>query len=433
MNNTSKGMMVSAILAAVCARGQVPEISNVTFSQDMSTRAVTIQYRLSAAPGIVTVDVRTNNAEGTAVSIGDANITFLSGDVNTLVEPSESLRTITWLARKSWPDHKITDQSVSVKVTAWATNTPPDYLVADLLDSTNIHYYTSAEALPDGGLSNAVYRTTRLVMRRIHATGITWPMGARGELTTDAAEETPHNVTLSNDYYIGIFECTQAQWNNIKTGEWPSYWHNEGDKYGRPVEQVSYNMIRSTVYPAAPATSSFLGILRTKTGLTLDLPSEAQWEFACRAGCHFEGKWGDGSSIQAKSGASDTNLAALGRYVGNGGRLPDGTAYTNAAPDCTQEHATAIAGGYHPNDWGLYDMHGNIKEWCLDFYAQDIAALNGAVNTGIAPNSSANHVMRGGSWLDNASDCRSARRFQWAGSDDNYNSYGFRIALVIGQ
>ncbi len=445
-----KKLIMASIAVAVSAAIQaaVPDISSITMEQ-ADNRLVTITYTLEDAPAVVTLDVQTNVTGDVWTSIGGEVVCRAEGDVwrrvgDGLAEGDSTTGTITWLPDQSWPDHKIADGGARAVVTAWAMNDTPDYMVVDISYSaaTNSQtYYPSADFLPGGMLSNNIYRTTKLVMRKIMANGVEWTMGSSlFEAQRDADTEATHQVTLTNDYYIGVFEITQAQWALIKTST-PGYFYNPADRAMRPVEEVSYNEIRNsststanTAYdwPADPNPSSFLGLLRTRTGIDFDLPSEAQWEFAARAG-NGDTRWGDGSLI--RNVAIDTNMDLYGRYRPNGGLINGGT----PARDCEATNATAIVGSYLPNSWGLYDMAGNVQEWCLDWFEAGITNYNGKVNIDYA--NSANtlsgeagvyRMVRGGYFGDYAKYSRPAYRANSYKPYDRGYSIGLRVVCTAG-
>jgi len=418
----------------------VPEISGVTMTQ-ASDRLVTITYTLADAPAVVTVDIQTNATGNTWASIGGEAVWNATGDVwrkvgNGLAQGQSFNGTITWRPDLSWPDHKIADGGARAVVTAWALDNTPDYMVVDITATGRADtqtYYPSADFVPSG-VTNGLYKTGALLMRKIMAKGVKWTMGSVAENGRNASREATHQVTLTNNYYIGVYQVTQTQWQQV-TGYNPSNFKTEGSM--RPVEKVSYTDIRqgkgtasdaasatAGVYPADPYVESFLGLLRKKTTLDFDLPSEAQWEFAARAG-NGEGYWGDGSAIQISSN-KDPSLALLGRYQYNGGKTGENSA-TDPAESCGVTNGTAIVGSYAPNAWGLYDVHGNVWEWCLDWYADDITRLNGAVNTA----SGAARVRRGGSWIFAAGFCRPAIRGSGAPTTRNYD-LGFRVLCSAG-
>ena len=436
---------LSAILlaAAVIADPADPQISNVRLAQNCISRRVTVQYDLDEA-AVVTMDVLTNG-----VSIGGANIQAVMGDCFKKVSAGNN-HVVTWDPYLSWPDHKFGAGVVSVRMTAWALDNTPDYMVVDVSSAAQPDtqtYYPSAEFLPGGLLSNQNYRTTKLVMRKIMAKDVEWTMGSTTlETQRNATREATHQVTLTNNYYIGVFPVTQTQWDLIQPSRSaPSYYNNAADRAMRPVEQVCYNEIRNAAnsttantaydWPADPNPSSFLGKLRTKTGIDFDLPSEAQWEFAARAG-NGDTKWGDGSGILNSD--ADANLDKLGRYQRNGGQVLSGSSYANPAQSCGATNGTAIVGSYAPNDWGLYDTAGNVWEWCLDWYADDITAHGGKVNIDpatpantLSGASGANRVSRGGSWFYAAGICRPA--FRSRDPPSNRLSYtGFRVLCSAG-
>jgi formylglycine-generating enzyme required for sulfatase activity len=442
---TTFAVAISATLTAA-----VPEISGVTMTQ-ANDRLVTINYKLVDAPAVVTVDVQTNNANGGWASIGGEAVWNAMGDVWKKVEIGN--HTITWRPDHSWPDHKIAAGGARAVVTAWALDNTPDYMAVDVSSAAQPGtqtYYPAADFVP-GGVTNGLYKTTKLLMRKIMAKDVTWTMGSTTLETQNrqAAREATHQVTLTNNYYIGVYEVTQSQWSQVATNSTISA-NFTTERFMRPMEKVCYNEIRlkynsnaaatadeiaNCSWPKKPNPSSFLGLLRSKTGLDFDLPSEAQWEFAARAG-NGVGYWNDGSAILNTN--PDDNLKLLGRYERNGGKVLSGTSYVDPAASCGATNGTAIVGSYAPNAWGLYDMHGNVWEWCLDWYADDITAHGGKVNIDpatpantLSGASGANRVNRGGSWYGAAGGCRPAFRNYDAPATRN-NSIGFRVVCTAG-
>ncbi len=411
---------------AICAANlsAVPEVSNVTVAQD-ANRRVSIVYSLSATPAVVTVDVQTNATDGTWISvtkeIGAANFT---GDVWRRVDTHAGV--IRWDPVASWPGVRLQgDAKLRAVVTAFATDDTPDYMVVDLAKSSDCrtNYYPSVELLPGGLLENPAYRTSKLVMRKVLAKDIPWTMGAVIEpgsfdnvKLSVSANKLAHPVQLTNNYYLAVFETTHAQWQSVKSAL-PSSDQGtvfEVDGEMRPVEQAYYDVVRGNrVWPGEPASGSFLGLLRTRTGIDFDLPSEAQWEFACRAG-GAEGEWNEGTRYTSSwqwwtvNGTAAHRIYSAdtpGRWAFNGGYVQDETSptkYTIPKPSlCGLTNGTIAVGSvYSPNDWGFYDMHGNVNELCLDVYAADITGRNGAVQTADAINDSTQTVVRGGGWRD---------------------------------
>ena len=441
---TSKSIL-AAIATASCAAfaSATPVVSNVSMSQDLSRR-VTISYTLSEQ-AVVTLDIQTNDTQGVWVSIGGEAISGhvsgktsgpAQGDVWKKV--AAGTHTITWRPDYMWPDHVIGEGGARAVVTAWALDNPPDYMVVDLSDAGGTRYYPDADFLPGGLLANEDYRKTKFVLRKIMAKDIEWTKGGNStepgwSVIFAIPGEPQYTAQIDNNYYIGVFEVTQTQWEMV-TGSNPSAFKNADYQAMRPVDQVSYNAIRGSGvnYPAAPSDTSFLGKLRTKFGnaYAFDLPSETQWEFASRAG-HGLGLWNDGSRILATT-TEDANLSRMARYLQNGGHVKDGSTYTApTVATCTADNGTAICGSYAPNDWGLYDMEGNMLEWCLDWFTTNestLRTLKGAVNT--TQDSNYGRVMKGGSWTHDP--WRSRPGFRWHGAADaGYNTFGFRLSLGL--
>ncbi len=312
--------------------------------------------------------------------------------------------------------------TVSVPMFYRVRGLPCTYLVVDLAGGPTASNYPVSylAGVPEGGWTDD-FKTSKLVLRRIPAG--TFTMGSpEGEVGRES-DETQHQVTLTQPFYVGVFEVTQKQWERVM-GTWPSYFNNTSYRDARPVEQVSYDMIRgSTAGAGWPANSnvdsdSFMGRLRARTGKAFDLPTEAQWEYAGRAGT----KTALNSGKNLTRTGSCPNMAEVGRYHYNGPQT-----YGDAQTVDTAG-GTAEAGSYLPNAWGLYDIHGNVWEWCLDWYG----AYPGTVEDPAGASEVSDRVLRGGSWYYYASICRVAFRY---GSYPGYTYYlfGFRVVLPPGQ
>lgn len=444
---TAAAGAVLSVFSAVPA----PEVSVSGMSQD-SKGVATISYTLSAADAVVTLDIQTNatvSGETVWASIGGAAVSAATGDVWKKVE--QGLRKITWDGATNWADGKIPSSGIRAVVTAWSVDNTPDYMVVDISAAAKPNtqrYYPAVDFLPGGLLGNPDYRTTSLVMRKILAKDVEWTMGSTALELQRSSNEKTHKVTLTNNYYIGVFEITGGQWGLIQTERvTPSYFNNNEYRAMRPVEQVCYNELRNAAgnsteenpshnWPNDPNPHSFLGLLCSKTGMKFDLPSEAQWEFAARGG-NGDTKWGDGSGIRAtiqdsSAEIEDSNLDNIGRYKKNAykdGDLPP--------RDCEAEYGTAVVGSYAPNKYGLYDMSGNVFEFCLDWYEDEID-YEGMLNISpsdqskmLSGNTGGARVIRGGCWYSVAAVCRPAWRGKTNANNRN-SSYGFRVVCTAG-
>lgn len=400
-----------ALVTANLAMASAPVVSNVHMTQDMASRTVTITYDLSEEMGIVTPDIRTNG-----VSIGDANLSHFAGDVHRIVEVGS--HRFTWQPDKSWPGHKIADASVSVELTAWATNAPPDYMVIDLVVPTDpIRFYTSEARLPGGAVTSLVYKTDKLVMRKIPASHVSWRKGSPSdEIGRTVANETPYTVTLTNDYYMSVYPVTQRQQKIFSSAIAIKPSKNAGDCY--PLDNVSYNAIRgsSVDWPAdghSVAENSILDYLRRYTGnrVRFDLPTEAQWEFACRAGTGTA--LYNGKNLTSESTAAE--LDDIARYGNNGGSTL----------------GTAEVGSFKPNGFGLYDMLGNVLEWCLDWF--EASAQDYDPEFGPDSSTAGKRITRGGGYHLSAKWNRSACRN--SGAPGNAGGCSLRLCApaVVGK
>ena len=368
------------LLAAIALAGQMafaatPTVSNVKAQQRYPWNAlVDIDYTLSGD----------TSGLGVSISVRDVqnNKNYQPTKFMEALPTHAGTHRVTWSPAADGINIISTNIVVTVSLlrVAEVPITPNLYYVIDLSGGTNAVNYpvTTLSAVPDGGWTDE-YKTTKLVLRKIDAG--TFMM--RGSVST----------TISQPFYIGVFEVTQKQY-ELVMGSKPS-------KYGgdmRPVECVSYDDLMGE--------ASFIGKIRAKTGVdTFDLPTEAQWEYACRAGT---------TSTYNNGGASGADLQTLGRYSDN--RRDGRGGYT--------QHTTV--GSYAPNAWGLYDMHGNVYEWCWDWYD----TLQGGDDPR-GPDVGSTRVKRGGGWDLGASNCTSSYRTSGTPSHGN-NDSGFRLCCSAG-
>ena len=236
--------------------------------------------------------------------------------------------------------------------------------------------------------------------------GVDWELATTGDAFTDSAtgmqmvfvkggcyqmgdtfgdgyaNEKPVHEVCVNDFYIGKYEVTQGQWQRIM-GNNPSYYKNCGDNC--PVEQVSWNDIQQ-----------FIQRLNNQSGKQYRLPTEAEWEYAARSGGKSE-KYAGGNDVDA-----------VAWYDGNSGR------------------ETHPVGQKQPNGLGLYDMSGNVWEWCSDWYGEKYYGQSFRDNPD-GPSSGSYRVLRGGSWYTKPRYVRVASRY-WGNPESRLIYYGFRLA-----
>ena len=282
------------------------------------------------------------------------------------------------------------------------------YIVVDISGGTNATNFAIRRSIEGPNLDNDTCRTTEIWMRLIPPG--TFMMGSPTNELGRSDNEDLHRVTITKPFYIGVFEVTQRQWELVK-GNRPSYFTTSDDSYqALPVEQIDCYSLRIADTPSVAkqnevSPSTFLVLLRTKTNMFgFDLPSEAQWEYACRAG--MQAALNSGANLMGTTGCS--NLSKLCGYSAN-------------------VEKTQRVGTFTPNKIGLYDMHGNVKEWCVDGYYKALGFDDrvdpvGAWTNVFSYGCQYNSVARGGSYADSANDCRSAVRKQWAFYEDR-NTY----------
>jgi len=219
--------------------------------------------------------------------------------------------------------------------------------------------------------------------------------------------EKQHRVTLTQSFWIGETEVTQGLWRAVM-GSNPSRFKDCGDDC--PVEKVSWRDVQEFITK----------LNRIEGGNKYRLPTEAEWEHAAKAGS--DSAFANGGISELKCG-QDPNLDTMGWYCGNSGVSYSGCYDASGwgGPKCAGTHPVARK---QPNAWGLYDMHGNVWEWCNDWFGD---YPSGSVTDPAGPSKGAYRVDRGGSWLNNARYCRAAYR---NGYTPGYGSDGLGCRLV---
>jgi formylglycine-generating enzyme required for sulfatase activity len=208
--------------------------------------------------------------------------------------------------------------------------------------------------------------------------------------------EKQHRVKISRDFWMGRYEVTQVEYLKIM-GRIP----RGQASTGLPVASINWNEAMEFCKKVNEKAEGL------PQGYEIRLPTEAEWEYCCRAGTETATAYGNSlSSDQANfDGKLPYGGAVKGKYVGT----------------------ITKVGSYKPNNWGIYDMHGNVWEWCLDLYDADETYKEGIVDPLCKKGS--NRVLRGGSWEYDGSYCRSAYRYDDS-ADRRSNIYGFRVCLA---
>ncbi len=421
---------LASIFAAACALSAfaTPAIENYSVEQIWGEKVLKVSFTLTEK-AILTVDVLTNG-----VSIGATNYSTMrdpleSGNefpANKIVAAGEHV----WMWRPTleWPERKMASEYFQVELKAWSLDDPPDYMIVTYSVKSNAYFYARAEDIPGGiktadpsdadavaALASDPYRTSKIILRKIPAAGVKWRMGSPSTEPYRLDNEIPHYVMLTNDYYVSIYPITFAQSKR--------FLNTDDNLTVNPKHNLAYTRARGdygTVGYCWPddghavTSGSCFGYMRKLTGFQFDFLTEAEWEYACRAGT--EGRWN------------------------HDGTTPDAVAWTGY----TGKAKSNTVGLKQPNKWGLYDMHGLVQEWVLDQYGTYItnSVITEAV---IAPvgvtNNVTKRILRGGpkgyNWSSSAGytkspqiTTRSAYRANDTGTkqyDGNNNGYGARI------
>ena len=388
-----KNILFMVMVIAGLATFASPAITDVTVQLENPWKGkVYISYKITGDIAAIANEGGLIASLKVTATDTDANKTYtavnLSGDTSLVA----GMHSCVWDLNDEGLEFMHSD--VTFKVSCEIT--PATYCIIDLSAGASATFYpvTYLESPPIGGFNGDEYKTSKLVLRRIEPGSF---------IMGNDQEEGACSVVLTKPFFCGLFEVTQEQY-ALVTGSNPSI--HVGGK--RPVDNVSYEMVRGpnngALWPLSTSvdSDSFMGRVQQRTGLAFDLPTEAQWEFACRAGTMS--KYNNG-------GNSEVDLKMLGRYSNN---TADGKG------GYTSYHT--IVGAYAPNEWGLYDMHGNNWELCLDWYDNLSDSMMDPVGSSLGEL----RIARGGCWGSGLSECTSSHRGRNRPSARN-GGQGFRL------
>ena len=353
------GVCPSTVTAVTPLQGSILGGTQITVNGTNLGGATSVMIGGVPATNVVAVSSTTVTAVTPAGSVGAVDVT-VSGPKNTATAANAFTYTSTW--------YTVLEQNPNPAVVT-------DVTLRNAITATGYPW-----RVRDNG--------TQIEM--VLVPGETFTMGCTASNTyaCQADENPTHSVTITNAFYIGRYEVTQAQW-LAKMGSNPSFFQGASypDAASRPVEQVSWITIQ--------------GFL-TATGM--QLPTEAQWEYACRAGTTtaFHGFTGYLSGTN-----DDTLVGNIAWYSANSGSV------------------THAVGGKAANGLGLHDMSGNVWEWCSDWYLNSYSSV--AQTNPAGPATGTDRVLRGGLWLGNTGFVRSSSRTFFPPVVTS-NNIGFRVA-----
>lgn len=392
-------LMTGVALAA----DPVAEITEVVRNE--ATGVVLVRYALRESDAIVTFGGDALSDSGEWKTLPDSAFRRVTGDVNRLV-PTGGERVLVW--RPEREDVLPAANGFRARLTLWSPAQPPDWMSVEIGGGKETRYFVSADALPHA-VADRYWKASRFLFRKVPAKGVVWSM---------RSISPGRRVRLTSDYYLGVFAYTKAQQQSVVGYDASDDSIAKGADVGFcPRNKAAYAYFRGNdpsgsapAYPIAEGSNLFL--IREKTGLAVDFPTEAEWEYACRAGC--------GEALYTGEEATAENVARLAWFnVGEagGGKIHE-------------------VGLKRPNAWGFHDMLGNVAEWCLDYYADRSFFSDGVFENPTGPSSwqesyagGRARVARGGCFWNGASELRQGANFRWGYDDDHYEDPAFGVRL----
>ena len=429
-----------AALALCAANAETDPAAGAVLSVDQVTQRypwnglVDIDYTISFAPG-VSPSINDNLEvmmvdRAVSPAVTNRALTFLQAPLPM----AEGSHRITWDANADGVTNRTDQAEIHIAFVHYAEA----YMVIDVSggSETNCYPVDFLNGAPPNGFNDPEYKGNKIVLRRINPGSYVAGSPDNEANRVTAVAEKQHRVVITRPFYIGIFEITQAQYANVM-GSTGLNFSFPGDC--RPAEGIPYNAIRGTPDTSSHRydwpwnddvdSDSIMGKLRTKCKSKdgngnytvvvsgFDLPTDFQWEYACRAGTTGAINTTDAyaNTTAGQAGA----LAKMGRYRGN----------TTDGRGGYAEHTTV--GSYEPNQWGLYDMLGNVWEWTRDWYTTDVTMLNPKQYIDPKGAASGTHrVGRGSGWKNDVNYTRSGARLNLdpTAADGNL---GFRLSRFL--
>ena len=339
-------LVATVLVAGAAHANRAPVVSNVQAAQRAGTMLVDVTYDVYDADGdALTITLQMSNDGGQTWRVSVA--TFEAGSDEGSGVTSGTGKRIVWNAGADVPD-------------SYGTNWRPKVIASDGQSSGGGG--TTSFSLPNG-----------VSMEFVWIEPGTFTMGSPDSDSYGQSYEKPqHEVTISQGFWLGKYEITQGEWEAV-VGSNPSYYQGSS----RPVEQVSWNGVQSFVDVLNDAAGS--GVYR--------LPTEAEWEYACRAGTTTRWSFGD----------TESDLGDYAWYSGNN------------SPSGTKDVGMKLA-----NPWGLFDMHGNVYEWVQDWWG---SYSSGSQVDPEGPSTGSGRVIRGGGFGHHGQGTRSAYRYSYSPGD----------------
>jgi formylglycine-generating enzyme required for sulfatase activity len=266
--------------------------------------------------------------------------------------------------------------------------------------------------------------TSSIGMKLVHIPPGTFTMGSPADEKDRGKDEQQHEVEITKDFWLGVHEVTQKQFKAVmgynpsffstdgagKAGEVQQYYRSAGGKAKVAGKSTEDYPVENVSWDEAVAFCRKLTAGEKASGRVYRLPTEAEWEYACRGGAPSYQAFHLGSAL------SSTRANFDGAHSSGG---------TDRSPYLER---TCKVGSYEKNGFGLHDMHGNVWEWCSDWYGKDYYGTSPRRDP-LGPSRGCLRVIRGGGWIDFDGVCRSASRYRYA-PDYRRHNLGFRVALI---